>query len=107
MANIKGPGAPTKNTKGSVGDVYTDTKTGQKYKCVFAYLYEPDNRYDTEWKKMNPKQLSTGNTCNEKNMSVNIPDTDTVVDDTTVAEKSRRPPYTSYHKERQKTNSNA
>ena len=107
MANIKGNGVPTKNTKGSVGDIYTDTKTGQKYKCVFAYLYEPDDRYDTEWKKMNPNQFLAGTTNNESPMPVNITEPNTVVDDSTMTEKPKRPPYASYHKGRQKTDSNA
>lgn len=39
MATIKGKGAPTKDTPGSIGDIYIDT-TAQgvsAYKCTFAY----------------------------------------------------------------------
>ena len=37
MAKIKGVGGPTRKTKGSVGDIYTDTTTGKKYKCDGSY----------------------------------------------------------------------
>lgn len=37
MAKIKGVGGPTRKTKGSVGDIYTDTATGNKYKCEGSY----------------------------------------------------------------------
>lgn len=37
MAKIKGVGGPTRKTKGSVGDIYTDTATGKKYKCDGSY----------------------------------------------------------------------
>lgn len=37
MATIKNVGAPTKRTKGGIGDIYIDKATGRKYKCVGSY----------------------------------------------------------------------
>lgn len=37
MKNHKGVGAPTRTTRASIGDTYTDLKTKQKYVCVSAY----------------------------------------------------------------------
>lgn len=36
MANLSGAGAPTRNTVGALGDIYTNTETGQQYKCTEA-----------------------------------------------------------------------
>lgn len=37
MGEIKNNGIPTPKTKGSMGDIYIDTSTGEQYECVFAY----------------------------------------------------------------------
>lgn len=37
MATIKNVGAPTKRTKGGIGDIYIDKATGRKYKCTGSY----------------------------------------------------------------------
>lgn len=37
MARIKGVGAPTRTTKGSVGDTYIDLKSKKQYRCIYAY----------------------------------------------------------------------
>lgn len=46
MAKIKGVGAPTKKTKGGIGDIYTDKTTGKQYKCTGSY---GSAAYDTEY----------------------------------------------------------
>ena len=38
MSIIKQKGMPTRNTKGSIGDIYHDLNTGNRYKCTFAYV---------------------------------------------------------------------
>lgn len=48
MAYLKGKGAPGRDTKGAIGDIYTDTTTNKKYKCVFAYAL--GDTYDCSWK---------------------------------------------------------
>ena len=40
MAESSGVGAPTKETVGKVGDIYTDTNTDKKYKCVLSYSHK-------------------------------------------------------------------
>lgn len=52
MANLTGTGAPTKRTVGAIGDIYTDTKTGNHYKCTFAYKSEKDDTFDCDWVKL-------------------------------------------------------
>lgn len=47
MAIIKQKGAPNRNTKGSIGDIYIDTKTGNAYKCTFAYMV--NGQCDCSW----------------------------------------------------------
>ena len=50
MANLKGNGAPTRKTKGALGDIYTDTTTGKKYKCIFSYRDDMSDEYGAQWK---------------------------------------------------------
>lgn len=52
MANLKGTGAPTKKTVAAIGDIYTDTTTGKKYKCTFAYRTDNDADFDCSWVEM-------------------------------------------------------
>ena len=52
MARIKGNGVPTRKTKGALGDIYTDTKTGKMYECVFAYRNGSDNMFDCQWSEI-------------------------------------------------------
>ena len=52
MANLKGTGAPTKKTVAAIGDIYTDTTTGKKYKCTFAYRTDNDTDFDRSWVEM-------------------------------------------------------
>ena len=50
MNQLKGNGIPTKKTKGALGDIYTDTSTGKKYKCIFSYRDNDDADFDCQWK---------------------------------------------------------
>ncbi|MBO5319048.1 MAG: hypothetical protein J6B01_04470 [Ruminococcus sp.] len=50
MSEIKANGAPTRNTKGAVGDIYIDSATGTKYKCTGAYMN--GDQIDCDWKKV-------------------------------------------------------
>ena len=52
MNQLKGNGIPTKKTKGALGDIYTDTSTGKKYKCVFSYRDNDDAEFDCQWKEL-------------------------------------------------------
>ncbi len=42
MSVIKQSGIPTRKTKGAIGDIYIDTKTGNQYTCTFAYSVNGD-----------------------------------------------------------------
>lgn len=46
MAEISGRGIPTNETAAAVGDIYTDTDTGQKYKCDLAYASKDEKGND-------------------------------------------------------------
>lgn len=52
MRNLKGTGEPTRKTVGAIGDIYTDTSTGKKYKCTFAYRENPDDDFDCQWAEL-------------------------------------------------------
>lgn len=49
MGLIKGTGAPTKATKGSVGDTYIDLNNNRSYKCVSAF-HDSLGGEEYEWK---------------------------------------------------------
>ena len=51
--NLSGYGAPTKNTVGSIGDIYTDLSMGIKYKCksIFSYTGHTSLTVEYVWKK--------------------------------------------------------
>lgn len=50
MAKINGKGVPTRKTIGGLGDIYTDTNTGNRYECIFAYKVNDDSDFDCQWK---------------------------------------------------------
>lgn len=56
MANLTGFGAPTKNTVGSIGDIYTNTDNGQEFECVglmYNDVYgDSDDHTDYVWKRV-------------------------------------------------------
>lgn len=52
MAQLTGKGVPTRKTKGAIGDIYTDTTTGKKYECTFAYRDNSDCMFDCQWKEI-------------------------------------------------------
>ena len=52
MANITGVGAPTRKTIGAIGDIYTDTNTGKRYECGFAYRSDNNAMFDCEWREL-------------------------------------------------------
>lgn len=55
MSELRGSGVPTKNTQGCIGDIYTDTKTNEKYKCTFAYRNGCAGMFDCTWVKFDNK----------------------------------------------------
>lgn len=50
MAEINGIGKPGRNTAGAIGDIYTDTETGDKFKCTFAFRTGDNGSFESEWK---------------------------------------------------------
>lgn len=63
-SNIAGNGPPTDNTPGVVGQIYTDTVTGDTYECVGNVTYTGYHFVTTQytWKKRksDSSQGSTG-----------------------------------------------
>ena len=60
MAEISGQGIPTNQTAAAIGDIYTDTDTGQKYKCDLAYASKDEKGNDFTyyiWIKLKKKNL--------------------------------------------------
>lgn len=53
MANLEGVGAPSRDTNGSIGDIYTDKRTGDEYICTFAYKSGDKSDFECEWRKRN------------------------------------------------------
>ena len=45
MATIKEKGQPTRQTKGAVGDIYTNIITGKSYKCTNAFRVGDEGDY--------------------------------------------------------------
>ena len=50
MSQLKGNGEPSRNLNAAIGDIYTDEKTGKKYKCTFAYRDEKSKNFECTWK---------------------------------------------------------
>ena len=48
MSQIKNNGVPTRTTCGALGDIYTDTDTGNMFKCTGSYSMNGQSEY--EWK---------------------------------------------------------
>lgn len=46
---LSGNGAPTKNTVGSIDDIYVDLNTGTKYKCTSIFSYTGHNSLTVEY----------------------------------------------------------
>ena len=61
MASISGTGAPTRQTKGSVGDIYTNTTNGKQYKCTAAIKtnYYNSEYYEYFWEPFTEESSST------------------------------------------------
>lgn len=71
MAIIKGEGAPTRKTTGAIGDIYIDTNTKKRYKCVFAYRSDDYSDFDCDWKEVKTDKIQTSSLYEEiKNESV-------------------------------------
>lgn len=63
MAEISGRGIPTNETAAAVGDIYTDTDTGQKYKCDLAYASKDEKGNDFTyylWSKLKNESSGSG-----------------------------------------------
>lgn len=45
MATIREKGQPTRQTKGAVGDIYTNIITGKSYKCTNAFCVGDEGDY--------------------------------------------------------------
>ena len=93
MALKLGTGAPTKKTVGAIGDVYRDTKTGNEYKCTFAYRSDDYSEFDCEWQYIgNSGKIEKVEKTEEKAV-----DKEPIIsEDTTV--KPKHKDYTSYGK---------
>lgn len=90
MAKLTGVGAPTRRTEGAIGDIYTDSKTGQEYICTFSYKSGIDEEFDCEWKKrVNGKKVETSSKYGEVKKEEKP---DTPVDAVEVVEESPEKP---------------
>lgn len=72
MAEISGQGIPTTQTAAAVGDIYTDTDTGQKYKCGLAYASKDEKGNDFTyyiWTKLKNESSGSGGTTDYTNLT--------------------------------------
>lgn len=63
MADISGPYRPTTRTEGAVGDIFTNTNTGDRYRCTDVHEIRADGvtRY-YDWVRIMPSGSSSGGT---------------------------------------------
>lgn len=93
MALKLGTGAPTKKTIGAIGDIYRDTKTGNEYKCTFAYRSDDYSEFDCEWQYLgNSGKIEKAEKTEEKPV-----DEEPIISEETIV-KPKRKDYTSYGK---------
>lgn len=72
MAEISGQGIPTNQTAAAIGDIYTDTDTGQKYKCDLAYASKDEKGNDFtyyRWIKLKNESSGSGGTTDYTNLT--------------------------------------
>lgn len=96
MALKLGTGAPTKKTVGAIGDVYRDTKTGNEYKCTFAYRSDDYSEFDCEWRYLRNSGKVEKAEKPEKTETEVADEESVISEDATV--KPKRKDYTSYGK---------
>lgn len=72
MAQLTGKGTPTRKTKGAIGDIYTDTTTGKRYECIFAYRDNSDCMFDCQWKEIIVKKDAPKAPAAEKKEEVKV-----------------------------------
>lgn len=100
MANLIGNGAPTKRTRGHVGDFYTDTKTGEEYKCIFAYRSDTEYDFECEWKKTGKVFSDVKSEIPKKvdKVDVKVEKTEDIRDEQRGQKKQAHKDYTTYSK---------
>lgn len=74
MNQLKGNEIPTKKTKGALGDIYTDTSTGKKYKCIFSYRDNDDDEFNCQWKELGEESKTMTKSTAEENKTVVKPE---------------------------------
>lgn len=79
MAKLTGTTIPTRETKGALGDIYTDLRTGIRYKCTFAYC-STDNEY-YEWKNIGKEEKSSVEDKVVKEKKAEVKDPEAVVEE--------------------------
>lgn len=107
MGTIRRLGAPNRNLKASIGDIYIDLKTGNKYKCTFSYVVA--GNYECDWKLVEKDTEIEKAPVVEKEVIVEEePVIETPVEVIEVAEAEpvqqpqRRTDYTAYGKNKKK-----
>lgn len=106
MAKLNGSGVPTRKTIGAIGDIYTDTTTGEQYKCIFAYRSDNDEDFDCQWKKLDtdkkpyvkPEAKEVAKTAEEEPVEKKKEEPEQPKEETPVNETPQRTNYTAYSK---------
>lgn len=99
MAIIKHQGAPNRQTKGAIGDIFVNTVTGDKYTCTFAYFDGVNGEYD--WKLTEKSTKKPVLVKEEKVIEPVVEKVDTVIAEEPASEER---PRTNYAKQYQKGN---
>lgn len=101
MAKLTGIGAPSRKTKGAVGDIYIDKNTGIEYTCTFAYKSGDEEEFECDWKKsINKEKAQTASVYGEiKNKDEAKVDTDSVKKVEGIKEPQKEPEVTDKNEE--------
>lgn len=97
MAKLTGTAVPTRETKGALGDIYTDLRTGIRYRCTFAYCSSDDEYY--EWKNIGKEEKPSVETKVVEEKKEEVKEAEVVVDkkvDIQTEAPQRKTNYTQY-----------
>lgn len=113
MGIIKRLGAPSRNLKASVGDIYIDLNNGNEYQCTFAY--KSAGTYDCDWKlikqgngikdaikKVVPDLKETKPEVIEEPKVEEVKEVEKPVQEKPIQQQPKRTDYTSYNKNKNK-----
>ena len=103
MANIKGTGAPTRETLGAVGDIYIDITNGKRYKCTFAYRSTTGGSFDCSWtelktNKVKKEEINKVQNVVKEEPKIQKPESEDEMKEEEITAPPKRKDYSAYSK---------